>query len=56
MNRYTCKVIVSLIGDIPIDYLTKRDIRETLFKGMQAQRICEGEYTDAHDSFQGRYQ
>lgn len=42
MNRYTCKVIVSLIGDIPIDYLTKRDIRETLFKGMQRRGYAKG--------------
>jgi site-specific recombinase XerC len=41
MNTYSCKVIVSIIGDVVIDYLTKRDIT-TLLRAMQRRGYSNG--------------
>lgn len=42
MNKYTCNVITSIIGDVPIDYLSRRDIKDVLFKGMINRGYAKG--------------
>lgn len=41
MNRYTCKVIISIIKDIPVECLTRNDIK-TLFNGMKRLGFSNG--------------
>ena len=41
MNRYSCKVILSILGDIPIDYLTREHIKR-LYKTMVQRGYAAG--------------
>jgi site-specific recombinase XerD len=41
MNIYSCKVVVSILGDVVIDYLTRRDI-SALLKAMQRRGYSNG--------------
>lgn len=41
MNRYTCKVITTIIRDMPVQYLTRNDIK-TLFNGMRKLGFSNG--------------
>lgn len=42
MNRYTCQVVTSILGNPPIEYLTRTDIKGILLKGMQRRGYAKG--------------